>query len=395
MKILQVVGSMEQSSGGVSQGIRNIVPALNKEGIYNEVLCMDDPNTANVDLDNFTTYHLGPANNPWAYTPKLKSWLQNNLERFDAVIVNGLWLYPGFAVGNALAQIRGKKPKLFVMPHGMLDPYFQKAKGRKLKPVRNWFYWKLIEQKLIHMAEGLLFTCEQELVLARNTFSPYQPAKELNVGYGIPEPPPYTPQMAAVFHKRCQEIKHRPFLLFLSRIHEKKGVDLLIRAYSQLIAEDFQGQLPLLVIAGPGMDTAYGRQLQNMVEENPKLKKAIFFPGMLTGELKWAAFYGCEAFVLPSHQENFGIAVVEALACGKPVLISDQVNIWKEISDSEGGLIAKDDQKGVTDQLKRWGQLSSDQKEKMGKQAERCFQNYFSIRQAAHKITHALYETSA
>ncbi|MFO7826496.1 MAG: glycosyltransferase [Cyclobacterium sp.] len=395
MKVLQVVGSMHPTSGGVSQGIRNIVPALREKGVHNEIVCMDDPNTANLDLEGFTVHCLGPATTPWSYSSNLLPWLRDNLKKFDAVIVNGLWLYPGFAVVKALSQIRGEKPPLFVMPHGMLDPYFQKANGRKLKAIRNWVYWKLIEQKLIHKAAGLLFTCEQELILARNTFSPYQPAKELNVGYGIPEPPPYTPQMAAVFHKRCQEIKHRPYLLFLSRIHEKKGVDLLIRAYSQLIDKDFQGQLPLLVIAGPGMDTGYGRQLQDMVDENPKLKKAIIFPGMLTGELKWAAFYGCEAFVLPSHQENFGIAVVEALACGKPVLISDQVNIWKEISDSEGGLIAKDNQKGVTDQLKRWGQLSSDQKETMGKQAEKCFQNYFSIQQAAHKIIHALYETSA
>ena len=91
------------------------------------------------------------------------------------------------------------------------------------------------------------------------------------------------------------------------------------------------------MIAGPGLDTAFGREMRQLAESlcpQPSTltpQPAVFFPDMLTGDAKWGALYGCEAFVLPSHQENFGIAVVEALACGKPVLISNQVNIWREI----------------------------------------------------------------
>ena len=121
-------------------------------------------------------------------------WLVENLERFDIIIVHALWVYHGYALRKAmrLATKKGKAagpkktslPKVYVMPHGMLDPYFQRADTRKLKAARNWLYWKLIESKLVNEAEGILFTCEAELLLAREPFRPYHPRKEMNIGYG-------------------------------------------------------------------------------------------------------------------------------------------------------------------------------------------------------------------
>src|SRR5690554_4640847 len=173
MRILRVIASMDPSSGGPCQGIRNAIPALAELGVCNEVVCMDDPQAEFLDKDDFEIHALGPAKNAWAYSPKLIPWLKDNLNRFDVVIVHGLWLYPGYAVLKVYQSIQGKAPKLFVMPHGMLDPYFQKASSRKLKALRNWFYWKLIEKNLIQRADGVLFTCEQEMLLARETFRPY------------------------------------------------------------------------------------------------------------------------------------------------------------------------------------------------------------------------------
>jgi glycosyltransferase involved in cell wall biosynthesis len=77
-------------------------------------------------------------------------------------------------------------------------------------------------------------------------------------------------------------------------------------------------------------------------------------PHRLRKSEKWGVLYGCEAFVLPSHQENFGIAVVEALACGKPVLISDQVNIWREIVEDGAGIAEADTEEGVVKLLKKF-----------------------------------------
>jgi glycosyltransferase involved in cell wall biosynthesis len=151
----------------------------------------------------------------------------------------------------------------------------------------------------------------------------------------------------------------------------------LINAYLQLKAQSYP--LPKLVIAGPGMDTAYGMKMKKLASGSAD----IYFPGMLTGELKWGAFYGCDAFILISHQENFGIAVAEAMACGKPVLISDKVNIWREIVDGGGGIVSEDSQDGAITQLKNWCGLNDEQRVIMGNKAKKVFESRFGIDSAA------------
>jgi glycosyltransferase involved in cell wall biosynthesis len=331
---------------------------------------------------------LGPSKSPWQYSSKLFPWLQANLHRFDAVIAHGLWLYPSHAAFKAVKEFRSKNknsPRFFVMPHGMLDPYFQKAGTRKLKAARNWLFWKLIEGNVVNGADGVLFTCQAELELARIPFQPYHPKAELNVGYGIPAPKPFEDSMRVEFENACPGIYNRPYYLFLSRIHEKKGVDILINAYSRLIKNN-KGPLPALVIAGPGKDSAFGKQIMELVSGNEQLRENVFFPGMLGGNAKWGAFYGCDAFVLPSHQENFGIAVVEALACSKPVLISNQVNIWKEIKNASAGLVNEDSENGAFKLLTEFSILSKEDVLEMNKNARNCYGEYFSIDRSALKF---------
>ena len=144
-----------------------------------------------------------------------------------------------------------------------------------------------------------------------------------------------------------------------------------------------------MVIAGTGLDTPYGKELQNLVAQSDA-KESILFPGMLSGESKWGAFYGSEAFILPSHQENFGIAVVEALACGKPVLISNQVNIWREIEVAGGGIVADNTLLGTTQLLGRWESLSREAKLSMGAHARNAFEKNFAIGPAAKRLAAAI-----
>src|SRR5688572_6761105 len=267
MKVLRIIPSMNPSSGGPCQGIRNIIPELQKAGITNEVVCLDDPSAAFLKSDGFPIVALGPAKGPWQSSPQLVPWLLENLARFDVVIVHALWLFHGYAARKALKihkRSKGKVPRVYVMPHGMLDPYFQRAGERKLKALRNWAYWKLIENKLINEADGILFTCEAELLLAREPFRPYHPKRELNVGYGIQEPPAFTPAMRDAFTKQCPQIGDKPYILYLSRVHEKKGVDMLIKAYARIRKPD----TPMLVIAGPGMESDYGQKLIELVKQN-------------------------------------------------------------------------------------------------------------------------------
>jgi len=378
MKILRVIASMNPEHGGPCQGIRNSIPALQLLGVENEVVCFDSPDAGYLGMDGFAIHAIGPAKSPYAYCAALQPWLMENFARFDAVIIHGLWLHNSYGTYKAWKSFKknnSKFPKLFVMPHGMLDPYFQKAKDRKVKAIRNWLFWKLFENKVVNKSSGVLFTCQEELLLARQPFTPYNPNAELNVGYGIPNPVAFSQQMLTAFYDKCPQVANKPYIVFLSRIHPKKGVDLLINAYNTLYKNN--KTIPALVIAGPGLDTDYGKQLKATAGDN------IYFPGMLGGSSKWGAFYCSEAFILPSHQENFGIAVVEAMAAGKAVIISDQVNIWREIKDGNGGIIIKDTQEGALSGLEQWVNLTQDQKTAMGVNAQNTYKKFFSIEQAA------------
>jgi glycosyltransferase involved in cell wall biosynthesis len=267
----------------------------------------------------------------------------------------------------------------------MLDPYFQRAPERKLKAIRNRIYWQLIEADVINRADGILFTCQAELILARDPFRPYRPKRESNVGFGIEPPPASTDSMHSAFFKKCPQLKGQRYLLFISRIHEKKGLDLLITAYSKIAGD----RAPRLVIAGPGLESEYGQNIQRMVTDKG-ISAFVFFPGMLSGDEKWGSFYNCEAFVLPSHQENFGIAVVESLACSKPVLISNKVNIWREIETAGGGIVADDTIEGTCRTLELWMNLSSEERKAMGDYARKAYQENFAIDPVAHRIIQAL-----
>lgn len=417
-RILHVVVSMDPKLGGVCQAVRSLIKGFEGTDVANEVVSLDISDAPYTKMDRFRIHAIGPGSGPWSYSDKLIPWLYANLQRFDVVVLHGLWLYPNYAVHKLIrryrtAQIQEHIPKVFIMPHGMLDPYFQKAAGRRLKSIRNSVYWKLIEGDVVNKAEGVLFTCEEELNLARGTFSPYNPKREIVVGLGVENPPPFTADMKDHFFKKFNTLQNRPYLLFLSRIHEKKGIDLLIKSYAEIWRrrtasekeidasaicmgkekpglKNFYTKLPFLVIAGPGLDTPYGRSMQQLAAGSAAPEGSILFPGMLSGDAKWGAFYGCEAFLLPSHQENFGIAVVEALGCGKPVLISNQVNIWREIEAEGGGMIAEDNYEGTVKVLETFLNLPEEKKQMIGNNARLCFEKKFSIGANARKFHSAL-----
>jgi glycosyltransferase involved in cell wall biosynthesis len=126
-------------------------------------------------------------------------------------------------------------------------------------------------------------------------------------------------------------------------------------------------------------------ELKNLAKEMP-----VTFPGMLRGNLKWGAFAASEAFVLPSHQENFGIAVVEALACGVPVLISNRINIWREIAADGAGYVESDTLSGTRRLLERWFATSTLDRALMCEKAQRCFINRFEIQRATDSLLEAL-----
>ncbi len=414
MRILRAAASMDPAYGGPPHGIRASIRAMAELGVENEVVCCDAPDAEWIGCDAFLLHALGPGQLGFSYTPKLLPWLRENAARFDAVVVHGMWQWPGLAV------LRARVPRFFLMPHGMLDPWFQRDRSRRVKAVRNFFYWWLVERRVVNGAAGVLFTCEEEMRLAQTTFGGYRPKREVNVGYGIEAPPEFSERMRPAFLERVPGLGERPYLLFLGRIDPKKGVDLLVEAFlsqgsgglclsepNRCVCENYSGpdkQDPPrkaqkdvlsgwrdarptgvdLVIAGPGWDSEFGRRVKARIGGDARIHAV----GMLEGDAKWGALHGCEALVLPSHQENFGIVVAEALGCGRPVLISDKVNIWREIVQDGAGLVEEDSVEGTLRLLERFaaGEFNAGNEETF----RECFRRRFEIRQAARGFLEAL-----
>jgi glycosyltransferase involved in cell wall biosynthesis len=241
MRLLHVVDTLDPKKGGVSQAVMTMSDEVSKVGFLTEIVTLDGEENF-VSHQEIKVTNLGPSKPPWRYSNKLIPWLLDNFCRFDTIIVHGLWLYQSYAVNKAVRMYAkglkrdGKQerpPALYIMPHGMLDPYFQRTTGRKLKALRNWVYWKLFEGDVVNSADGLLFTCREECLLATIPFSPYEPKRELIVGLGVAEPPTYTEEMEEAFLISCPQLRNQKYLLFLSRIDKKKGVDLLIQAYKR------------------------------------------------------------------------------------------------------------------------------------------------------------------
>jgi glycosyltransferase involved in cell wall biosynthesis len=253
----------------------------------------------------------------------------------------------------------------------MLDPWFRRA--YPWRHLRKAVYWRLIEQRVIRDAAAVIFTCEEERRLGRETFQPWLARQEVILPLGTTAPAQDAGASRDLFLARHPELRQQRLLLFLGRLHDKKGPDLLLEAFRRVAP-------PLhLVMAGPCADSRYLAQLQRLANGLP-----VTFTGPLYGEEKWGALAAAEAFILPSHQENLGMAVAEALAVGVPVLISKKVNIWREITEAGAGLAETDDLEGTERLITRW--LAADFSA-MRRAAQNCFVTQFDIRQTAVKVS--------
>lgn len=375
MNILQVISSVDPRGGGTVESIYQFGVFLTKEGHCVEAVCLDAPDSPWLTDFPLKTYALGVGKTLYSYSPALVPWLKENAPRYDVVIVNGLWQYPGFAVWRAL---HGTATPYFVYTHGMLDPWFKRA--FKLKHLRKSLYWPWGEYRVLRDAEGVLFTCEEERLLAAQSFRPYQ-ANGIIAPNGIVGAIGNASLEREAFLSSFPHLRGKRLLLFLSRIHFKKGCDLLIKAFAQVAGDDPDLHL---VMAGP--DQTGWRAVLERQAEDLGIAGQITWPGLLTGDLKWGAFHAAEVFVLPSHQENFGIVVAEALSCGLPVLISNRVNIWREIVEDKAGLVSEDNLEATHHLLKHWLDMSLSEKAEMAQDAKRCFQERFDIRKAAENL---------
>lgn len=380
MKILRVIDSLDPRTGGPAMGVRGISPVLRELGHETVIVTVDSPDRLAPRIDGAEVIPLGPARGSYRFSAALRLWLCRNVERFDAVIVHGLWQSLGRSVHLAT---RDRAVPYFVYPHGMLDPWFRQAYPGK--HAKKWLYWQLVERHVLGDAAAVLFTCEEERRLARESFTPYY-CTERVVNYGTAAAPDDAARHLAAWHARQPSLRQRPFLLFLGRIHPKKGIDLLVEAYAALANRTENP--PALVIAGAAEDPKLLLRLQAHAALLPA-RAEVIWTGLLEGDVKWGALRAAEAFVLPSHQENFGLAVVEALSVGTPVLISKQINIWREIVADGAGTAADDTVAGTTELLTDWQALPAMQRTARRARAARCYTERFDI----HTVARSFVET--
>ena len=372
MKLLRVIASIDPAVGGPVEGARRIDTVLAAQGHTVEVVCLDAPSGHGVVDYPAIVHALGPVGKGYGYSAALVPWLKTHHARFDAVVVNGIWQYPSFAAWRALA---GTSTPYFVFTHGMLDPWFKRT--YPLKHLKKWLYWPWAEYRVLRDAAAVIFTCEEERRLARESFWLYR-CNEAVSSYGTAPPPGDSQALRQQFFAAHPALAGKRIVLFLSRIHEKKGIDLLVDAFANVADRDPHLHL---VIAGPDQ-TGWQARLQTQAKARG-VGDRISWPGMLKGEAKWGAYHASEVFCLPSHQENFGIVVAEAMACGKPVLISDKVNIWREIDADGAGFIANDDLKGTQSLLTGWLELDEPARSRMSQAARACFEKRFRIERVA------------
>lgn len=381
MRILQIIASLNSAQGGPAETVRQFSTLLSARGHAVEVLSLDAPGSSGLAIPGVPVHALGPGIGRYGYTSRLRPWLRREASRFDAVIVRGIWQYHGYA--SRLELPRQQVP-YFVYPHGMLDPWF--ARRYPLKHLKKLTYWGMVERSNLRLAEKVLFTSAEEQRLAPSAF-PCSSYEGLVVSYGTAAPAADSGSMQQDFFKAYPQLGDKRYLLFLGRIHEKKGIDLLLEAFGRVAVEapDLH-----LAIAGPDEQGLTDALVQKL--ERSGLSERVHWLGMIGGSIKWGALYGADAFILPSHQENFGIAVVEALACGKPVLISNQVNIWREIQDAGVGLVAADDLAGTESLMRQWLSMPVGQQQRMRTAAPELFKARFEVNAAVDSLLKVLAE---
>ncbi|MBI3223904.1 MAG: glycosyltransferase [Mycolicibacterium cosmeticum] len=369
LRLLQVTRTLDPAYGGPCVVVNQFTRNLTDLGHSVEVVTLDASSEPWLAKVPGHVYALGPARGRYGYTRCLRTWLRQHATDFDAVAVHGVWQYQSQAVRAECLRIG---VPYFLFTHGALDPWFEERYPGK--HVKKTLYWRLFEHRTLRDAEAVLFTCDEEKTLARTAFLPFA-ATEAIARLGIDDPPGEPAAQSEAFLAAYPHLRDRRVVLFLGRLHPKKGCDMLIEGFARTCHLD---DTLHLVMAGP--DEAGTEAPLRALADDLRIGDRITWTGMVNGDVKWGAYRFADVFALPSHSENFGIAIAEALACERPVLISDKVNIWREVQSSGAGLVEPDTIEGTVTLLQRWIDLQDFERADMRRRARACFLDNFDAR---------------
>ncbi|MCM3544954.1 glycosyltransferase [Priestia megaterium] len=330
MKILHIMANLAPRYGGPSQAIVGMTESLSNLSHEVTIFTTNQDGDGVLDVStkepiqrNGVTIRYFSIQTPRFFGtsfPMLRE-LKREIRKFDIVHIHSLYLFHG-----AVAAYYCRKYNIpyIVRPHGTLDPFlYKRHRGRKA------ILEFLFENKNLNHAAALHYTTEEEWELAKEFINN---PNGFVVPNGINLENYYSPKSLDEFYDKYPEIKGKKVVLFFSRLNFKKGLDLLIDSFTQVAK---QKEDVHLMIVGPDNE-GYGAQVKGWIKEN-NIDNKVTFTGMLTGEEKLQALSVAEMFVLPSYSENFGISVIEAMIMGLPVIISNKVNIYRELLKCDAG----------------------------------------------------------
>jgi len=378
MRVLQVIPAVASRYGGPSTAIWPMTSALQELGGIDVEIATTDANGpgARINVTDLpktaVPVHLfrRDRGEHLKYSRGLHQWLDVHAGEYDVIQTHSNWNYP---VAAACQSARRAGVPYIIRPCGMLSDYtWQKSKWKKR------IYWWLRERSNVHHAAGFHVTSEDERheVLRLRVTVPIDV-----IPLGIGNDAWDSPVESNWLREQCPQAGKRPILLFLSRMHPKKGIiDFLLPALTRLKVDAF------LAIVGGEDDHAPGfiRRVEHEICRL-RLSGQVALLGPVSPHRRWAAFDGADLFVLPSHSENFGIVVAEAMARGKPVVVTTGVQFGDHVSACQAGTVVRPDSGALAAALDFWFSDPS-RRARAGEAGRQYIQHHFSWRQTAASL---------
>ncbi len=366
MRVCHVVASVNRNIGGPAVSVPRLASALAARGVESRLATLDYPEhgpqtpVPGAALTSLPTTSLNRLGRGWspAFHHALAELARQGL---DVLHNHGLWMFPNhYARQVAVAA----NIPLVISPRGMVEQW---SLGRSRW--KKWLVWHAFEKA--NLARAALFhaTSHEEAASIR-ALGFRQPIAMIPNGIEIPEAGATGDR--ALLEQKFPELRGRRWLLFLSRLHPKKGVLELLRVWQRLHARfpDWQ-----LVLAGPDLD-GYSATVLAAVNDL-QLAGRVTITGMLSGAVKASAWAGAELFVLPTHSENFGISVAEALAHGCPALTTHGAP-WRSLIEHRCGWWIEMTESALAAALPAALQLPAEERRAMGARGRDWMQRDFS-----------------
>jgi glycosyltransferase involved in cell wall biosynthesis len=331
MRVLHVIPSVDERSGGPATAILPMCRALHQQGIDVTLISTDAgirvPDFKGVSAMLFPS-QLGES---FKYSRPLSSWLRANIREFDLAHIHAVFNHSSVTAAHTC---RKAGVPYVVRPLGTLEPW---SMGQK--SVRKRLFWQVAGKAMLRRAAAVHYTTEAEKLSTQRLLG-LNHGKVIGLGIANGSSTSGAKEKLASHFPELVQLR---YVLVLSRLHPKKGLDVLLDSFSTLVQqqkfEDWR-----LVIAGDG-PADYVATLKQ------KSCKGVLFTGWLEGEAKDAILSNASLLVLPSHQENFGLCVMEALSHSVPVLVSPHVNLAEEIILANAGWISTVDKDALSTRL--------------------------------------------